>query len=622
MGDQNVNQLGPVEDRASFIKCLLNDIKAMELMLQKGLIENDIIRVGSEQEFCLVDNSWRPAKSSEALLKEINDPHFTTELAQYNLEINLDPFELTGDCFTKISKQLNELLNKAKAAGEKHDTKIVLSGILPTISKHELEFDYMTPNPRYWALNDILKVIKGGDFQLHIKGVDELTISHDSVLYEACNTSFQMHLQIAPEDFISSYNWAQAIAGPILGISTNSPLLLGRELWSETRIALFQQSIDTRRATFSLKDQPPRVTFGDHWASGSIVEIFKDDIAKYKIVLTKEIQKDSLEVLKEGKIPKLEALQLNNSTIYRWNRPCYGVGGGKAHVRIENRYIGSGPSTLDEIANFAFWVGVMVGRPKKFDDIAKVMDFREAKSNFNKAARYGKDVKLEWMGNLVSVPKLIKNELLPIAYDGLEKVGIDKNDINMYLGIIEKRTNNQTGSEWMIKNYRTLNDNIRKDDALRLLTRAIYKNQQGTDPVHKWPGIKADKYLKEVSHLVGHVMTTQLSTVRENDLASLATSLMKWKNIHHVPVENDNGQLSGLLTWTHALKFHDQKTKNPKLVVADIMQDEVITVQPGTHIKDAIRTMKKRKIGCLPVVQNNELVGIITIKDVIGFDND
>lgn len=622
MGEQNVNSLGVKENRAAFIRHLLNDVKALEMMLDQNLIENDIVRIGAEQEFCLVNNRWRPAKNAEVLLEEIDHPNFTTELARFNLEINLDPIELKGDCFSQVSKQLNDLLKKAAKVAKKHHTKIVLTGILPTISEHELELEYMTPMPRYWLLNDLLKEIRGNDFRLHIRGVEELTIRHDSVLFEACNTSFQLHLQIPPKDFISSYNWAQAISGPILGICANSPLLMGRELWCETRIALFRQSIDTRSATQALKDQPSRVTFGNHWASGSVAEIFKDDIAQHKIVLSKEMKSDSLEDLKKGKIPKLNALNLNNGTIYRWNRPCYGVNNGKAHVRIENRYIPSGPSTLDEMANFALWVGIMMGRPSRYDDMPGIMDFRDAKSNFVKAARMGRCALLHWNGGTMSVKDILEKELLPLAHKGLKKVGVDREDIELYLGIIQKRLNGQSGSEWMTINYRFLRDNVKKDDALRLLTRAIYKNQKDNTPVHKWPVIKGDGYLKVGSHLVGHIMSTKLFTVNENDLANLATSLMRWNNIHHVPVENESGKLSGLLTSTHTKKFLDHDDKNGHQIVGDIMQEEVITVSPQTHIHDAIKTMKKHNIGCLPVVKNMDLVGIITIKDVIEFDND
>lgn len=622
MGEHNVQKLESKDARSIFIQHLLNDIEALEIMLQKNLIENDIYRIGAEQEFCLVDQSWRPTQNSDVILKAIDDPHFTTELARYNLEINLDPYKLEGNCFQLLGNQLNTLIAKAREKAEAVNTKVVLTGILPTISHAELEFEYMTPNARYWALNDMLKSIRGDNFQLHIRGVDELSLSHDSVLFEACNTSFQLHLQIPPEDFIASYNWAQAISAPILGIAANSPLLLGRELWSETRIALFQQSIDTRSASFALKDQQPRVKFGKEWESGSIAEMFKDEIAQHKVILSKEIPTDSLQELEQGRIPKLHALNLHNSTIYRWNRPCYGVGNGKAHIRIENRYIPSGPSTIDELANFALWVGLMMGRPAEFDDMKKVMDFRDVKANFIKAARTGIDTIICWKGKNITIQELMLKELLPIAHNGLKKAGIDDDDRIRLLKIIEARAKTQTGASWIIKNYRNLNNSVSKDKALRLLTRAIYQNQTENIPVHNWPAIEKEGYLKQNSHLVSHIMTTELFTVNENDLASLATQVMQWKDIHHVPVENGFGKLAGLLTWTHAQKFQEDEKDHANFIVADVMQTEVTTVTPTTHIIDAIRTMKKHEIGCLPVVHNKDLVGIITIKDVIPFDND
>lgn len=622
MGEHNVKIPDAKKTRSVFIEHLIKDIKALEYMLQHDLIEKDIVRIGAEQEFCLIDSNWRPAVNSGAILEAINDDHFTTELARYNLEINLDPIPLKDDCFQQMAHQLQTLLSLARKKAEALDSKVVLTGILPTITQTELAFEFMTPNARYWALNEQLKSIKGTDFRLHLMGVDELSISHDSVLYEACNTSFQLHLQIPPEDFVASYNWAQAISGPILAIATNSPMLLGRELWSETRIALFKQSIDTRRASRALKDQQPRVKFGDKWISGSIAEIFKDDIAQHKIILSKDIPADSLSELKNDRIPKLHALNLHNSTVYRWNRPCYGVGNGKAHVRIENRYIPAGPTTIDEMANFALWVGLMMGRPAEFDFMPDVMDFRDAKSNFIKAARIGKDALLKWRDEQRTVQDLILNELLPLAHAGLKKAGVSPKDRKHLLGIIEARTTGQTGSEWQIINYRRLKRTISSDNALRLVTRAIHKNQLTNMPVHLWPPIPKDGYLKEKSHLVGQIMSTMLFTVNENDLANLATQMMQWKEIHHMPVENSRGKLAGLLTWTHAQKFEAQQEQNSNLVVSDIMTTDVITVHPDTHILDAIKTMKNNEIGCLPVVMDGDLVGIVTIKDVIPFDNE
>ena len=551
MGEQKVDLPSNNQEQALYVERLLQDIEALEWMLEHNYFESGITRIGAEQEFCLVTKDWRPAKNAEEILEKIDDPHFTTELAKYNLEINLDPVVLESDCFTKVATQLQSLLDKADATAREAGSRVVLTGILPTITQNHLHLDYLTDRPRYKILNDRLMRLRGSHFYLHLMGVDELSIRHDTVLFEACNTSFQLHLQIDPEDFISSFNWAQAMAGPVLSICANSPLLLGRELWNETRVALFRQSIDTRQTSLALKDQLPRVSFGSNWASGNVANIYKDNISQYKSILTTEISENPLELLQQGKIPKLKALGLHNGTIYPWNRACYGVTNGKPHLRIENRYIPSGPSIIDEMATFAFWVGLMKGRPKKFDNMEAVMDFREAKTNFIKAARNGKQTVLCWDGKTYDAPELVTKEFLPLAYEGLESCGIDHDSIERYLEIIERRVAKKSGAQWLVSNFRKLQRSQKKDHALRLITRGMYKNQKKGEPVHEWPDIKAEKPLKDSSPWVGHIMTTRLLTVKENDLADLATSIMRWKNIHHMPVENEEGKLTGLLTWTH-----------------------------------------------------------------------
>jgi len=621
MGEQKVNRSFSDDKKAYFIKHLLDDVAALEYMIANDMIEKGITRIGAEQEFCLVSRYWRPSSNNIATLKEIDDPHFTTELAKYNLEINLDPFELKEDSFSRMETQLKSLLDKAARVVEAKGDRIILTGILPTVSKTHLDISQITPFDRYYALNDMLMSLRGSHFQLHLHGVDELSITHDSVLFEACNTSFQAHLQIEPSDFVSSYNWSQAITGPVLGVCCNSPLLLGRELWSETRIALFRQSIDTRNLSQALKDQQPRVSFGTNWATGSVADIYKENISKYKIILSSEIDERSLEILKEGKIPELKALNLHSGTIYPWNRACYGVGKGKPHLRIENRYLPSGPSVIDEMANFAFWVGVMMGRPKKYDNLPATMDFREAKSNFVKAARYGKDAIMAWDGYDYSVKKLVQKVLLPIAYEGLDKAGVDQEDIQRLLSVIDQRSRGNTGSKWMVSNYRRLNSQLKKDKSLRLLTKYTYKNQQLGLPVHRWPDADETDPLKESSRSVSHIMSTRVFTVLENDLATLATRIMEWNNIHHVPVEDGRGNLSGVLTWSHATKFH-QAGSDESLLVSDIMEKDVISIPSVTPIQEAIRLMKEKEVGCLPVTQNDELVGIVTIKDVISYDHD
>lgn len=623
MGDHKINLNSDDQAKIDFLGHLIDDLKSLEHMFENGMIEDDIIRIGAEQEFCLVNEQWRPAKNALNVLKEIDDPHFTTELARYNLEINLDPIELCGDSFSKVESQIRLLLKKAKDAANKNNTKIILTGILPSISKHHLELDYMTPYERYYELNDQLIQARGGDFKLHLLGVDELSILHNSVMFEACNTSFQMHLQIDPSDFMASYNWAQAIAGPVLGICVNAPLLLGKELWSETRIALFQQSIDTRAVSMAQTEQEARVSFGNDWMTGTIVDYYKNEISNFKTLLTKKIDKSSFQVLKEGKIPKLGALNLLNGTIYRWNRPCYGVGNGKPHIRIENRYIASGPTVMDEMANFAFWVGLMKGRPKEFDDLPNVMDFRDVRSNFTRAARTGSESVMNWMGNAVPLDQLLSNELIPIARTGLERMKVNKEDIDKYLNVIKARISGNTGSHWMVKNYRNLKKELKPNDALIALTAAIHTNQQSSKPVSEWPALHDISSFNSVASMVGHIMTSDLVTASATDLGLLTLLYMKWNNIHHLPVVDNNEKLVGLITWRHLKQYWDQVHDPENSMSAhEIMVRDVITVETSTPIKQAIKIMKKHEIGCLPVLHETQLVGIITINDLVHLDND
>ena len=620
MGDQSVNTRIDLTSRSEFLRHLLNDIEALQIMLDKNMIEDDITRIGAEQEFCTVTNDWRPSPYADQILSAINDEHFTTELARYNLEINLDPLELKEDCFNVMENRLRDFLNLAYDKAAEYDSKVVLTGILPSISKKELEFEYLTPRPRYWALNDMMKAVRGTDFQVHIMGVDELKVAHESVLFEAANTSFQMHLQIHPDDFISSYNWSQAITGPVLAISTNSPIFLGRELWSETRIALFRQSIDIRNTSHALKERQARVTFGDSWAWGSSIDIFKNEIARHQVILIKDIEKDSLDELEKGNIPKLEAMNLLNGTIWRWNRACYGVGGGKPHLRIECRYIPSGPSIVDEMANFAFWVGLMKGRPAKYNDMENQMDFRNAQSNFLKASRYGKETMMWWDDRERNVQELVTKEFIPMAYAGLESVGVNKDDIEKYMKIIDQRALGQTGSQWIVRNYRNLKNDLRADDALLSLTKTLHENQ--FNPVNEWDDIEKPESTFKNSYLVSHIMSTKLFSVYENDLADLATKVMQWRDIHHMPVLNSKDQLSGLLTMSRVKKYWKEDEEHMNVTVADIMERNVYAVNPDTEIKDAIKIMKKNEYGCLPVTVENQVVGIITIKDVKDFDDD
>ena len=619
MGFQSVKAIESLSERKDFLYNLLNDVKALDMMIENDLFEKGIQRIGAEQELCLVDKNFLPSKNALKVLEKIDDERITTELALFNLEINLDPIKLGTSCFSKLENQLNFLLNKAhQSAKEIEDNKILLAGILPTLKKKDLVFENITPHKRYKVLNKILKKIRGNDFKLRIEGVDELILKHESILFEACNTSFQVHLQIPLRQIVDKYNWARVISGPMLSIMSNSPMLLGKELWSETRIALFQQSVDLRNQSYLLRGQKPRVSFGNKWLRNSIIEIYKDDIVRYTPILTSNFDEDAVELLKQGKTPQLRALNIHNGTIYKWNRLCYGINNGVPNLRIENRYIPSGPTVKDEIANALFWVGVMQSMPKKYKKVYDKIPFREVKGNFINAARTGINTYFNWFGKGISAKRLIKEQLLPLAYEGLIKSKIDEKDISYYLNIIEKRVDtHQTGSVWITNSNRKLRKKLTKDIASATLTSCMYKKQIIGKPVHQWklanPKQCVDMDLKNIE--LDKFMTTEIFVVNEDDLVDLVVKIMEWKNIHHIPVVNNKNKVTGLITKTNLNEI--DLNKNKLIIAKDIMIKNIITVSSDTSFKEAKNMMIKNKVGCLPILEYGDLIGMLTKNDLI-----
>lgn len=616
MGELKVIKLNSKTDKAKYIHHLLSDIEALNIMIRDNWIEKKPIRIGAEQEFCLVDYEFNPNNNALEILQEINDSHFTTEIGSFNLELNLDPRELKGNCFSELYNDLKTKLNKAKKAAEKHGTKIILTGILPTLNLKHVKLKYMTPIQRYSVINDAIKESRKQDFDIHIKGVDELNLKHSSVMLEGCNTSFQMHLQINPDTFVDSYNWAQAISGPVLSACANSPLLFGKELWQETRIALFTQSVDTRANSFMLNEKQSRVSFGNNWATGSITDIFKDNVSRFRSLVSSEYILDSVEMLKKGETPKLKALNLHNGTVYPWNRPCYGVNDkGKPHLRIENRYIPSGPTVKDEIANMVFWVGIMLGKSSKYEKIHEKMNFKDIKSNFFHAARYGQAAQFCWDGEYYSSRDLILSEFLPMAYRGLYDAGISPKDIEYYLTIIENRVKTNNGSQWIIDSYRNLQKTKKPFDAAQTLVSKMYIKQESDFPVSAWQRLKSNTSSSfNIDLKVTHKMTTNIFSVDENDSLELVINIMKWKNIHHMPVINSTKELVGLISWTDVEAIVDDPNR-VNYSVDEVMKKELHTITQYKSLEDAKSKMEQHNINCLPVVYKKQLLGIITPND-------
>ena len=619
MGNQDVKTFSDPEAKKKFTKLLISDIKALEKMLSSGMIEAGITRIGAEQELCLVDGQFEPADNNLKVLDGINDPHFVPEIAQFNIEANLDPLDFDEDCLIKMELQLRELMSKAHFSAEQLDSKIVMTGILPTLQKDNLQFSFMTPNPRYKALDEVIKAQRGSQFELNITGIDELFTNHDNILFEACNTSFQIHMQISPEEFTEKYNWSQMIAGPILAATTNSPLLLGKRLWEETRISLFQQSVDTRTSNNIKREQEPRVTFGSHWLDGTVVDLYKDNISRFNPLFASTDMEDALEVLAAGGVPKLEALNMHNSTVYKWNRACYGVGGGKPHLRIENRYVPSGPTIKDEMANVALWLGVMYGLPQEYRDLPSLVKFESCRHNFYNAARNGLDCQFTWFEETVSATQLIKEVILPIAREGLESAGINQKSVDELLGIIEGRIENrQNGSKWIRNNFTTLLEHSTASEASHFITEAIYENQMSSLPVHEWKPIDVSLVVRDDRfQKVRDIMKTEAYTAKEDDIIDLAINMMEWKKIQTIPIENHKNELVGLLSERELLKYLATPDNQRSETIGELMNTKFFSISPGASTAELVDLFVEKEASCVLVTEGKFLIGIVGKKDII-----
>ncbi|UCF37982.1 MAG: CBS domain-containing protein [Acidobacteriota bacterium] len=629
MGEQNIDKDTDARELGAFMKHLLKDVHALEMLLDRGMIESEIHRIGAEQELFLVNRSWYPAPAATEILSEL-DPHaFTTELARFNLEFNLDPLLFGDDCLSRLEDQLVGHLEELRRVVQEHDCEVALTGILPTISKSDLGMENMTPRPRYYALNDAMTRLRGGAYEFQIRGIDELRVEHDNVMLEACNTSFQLHFQVSPEDFAELYNVAQLISAPLLAGATNSPLLFGRKLWKETRIAVFQQAVDTRRATPYLRESKGRVSFGTCWVKNSILEIVKEDIARYRLILGTEIDEDPFEAINQGRPPELKALCLHNGTIYRWNRPCYGISNGKAHLRIENRVLPSGPTPVDSIANAAFFFGLLSGFSSEYGNPAELIDFEDVRNNFFAAARLGLGAQFTWLdGKTVPAQELICDQLIPLARKGLRSRGIAKADISRYLDILEERIRLQkTGSDWMLRSLAEMRNRGSAAERLAAVTAAIVKRQKTSRPVHEWElaTIEESGGWKPSYRRVSQFMRTDLVTVTENDTLELVANLMDWERIRHIPVEDTHHHLVGLISYRSLLRHYGTCSANDSdepVRVVEIMKKDPITITPETRTVEAIALMREKKVGCLPVVDGTRLVGIVTERDFMDIAGD
>jgi len=618
MGQQSVRLDEDPGIRRRFQMRLLGDVDALARMIEEGLFDEGPRRIGAEQEMCLIDERGAPAPVAVEILERLKDKRVVPELARFNLEINGSPRVLGGRCFSAMHEEFDEVLGEVRRVAAGLGVRPVLAGSLPSAQHKHMVTANITPLPRYTVLNERLTALRGGTHSLHLRGTDELSITHGSIMTEAVNTSFQIHLQVSPSEFALAHNIAQLIAAPVLAASVNSPFFLGRRLWAETRIPIFEQSIDTRRPEFHERRDVGRVRFGERWVT-SAVDLIREDIARLRSVVVDDSDEDSVAELDAGRVPRLGALGMHNSTVYRWNRACYGVTEGVPHLRIENRVMPSGPTTLDEIGSSAFWVGLMLAGMERWADVAERMDFDDARANFTAAARRGLRTRVVWIdGKTHAMDALLLEELATMAVSGLARAGVDADEAERLVGVVTRRVElGRTGSEWIRGAVRARGGATAPN--LRRVTSAMADLQAMAGSIADWPSLPETPEhpigAERVSTMtVGEAMTRELVTVHPGDAAAFGARLMAWSGVHQLPVEDEEHRLLGVLE-RRAVEGPLRDGRSP-VTVAELMREPLPIAEAGTLVEQAGRVLAESGLSSVPVVADGRLIGIFTVTDL------
>jgi hypothetical protein len=477
------------EDRRTYRAKLARSLDVFARMLREQLFETSPALVGQEIELNLVDEQGAPSMHNADVLAAIADPAWATEVGQFNLEINVPPRQLGGDAFAALEGEIRASLNAGDEKARGLGSRLVMIGILPTLSKSDVRAGVLSASERYRVLNEQIFAARGEDMQIQIDGVEQILTHADSITPEAACTSVQLHLQVSPDAFASYWNAAQAVAAVQVALAANAPFLFGRQLWHETRITLFEQATDTRPDELKRQGVRPRVWFGERWIT-SVFDLFEENIQYFPALLPIVEDEDPLAVLERGECPLLAEMSLHNGTIYRWNRPVYAVAGGRPHLRVENRVLPAGPSVADVMANAAFYYGVVRVLAESERPVWTQLSFVTAAENLHEAARNGMGARLYWPGlGEADVAEVVLRRLLPMAHDGLQRWGVDPAQADRLLGIIEQRClTGQNGAAWQIGTVARLSERgASRTEALRQMTQRYIEHMHTNEPVHAWP---------------------------------------------------------------------------------------------------------------------------------------
>jgi hypothetical protein len=486
-------------DRQRYRTKVQRCLDALAIMLREHPFARDEPMTGLEVELNLVGKDLAPSLAGADVLDAIGSSQFQSELGRWNLELNLPPRPLPGDEWRHLERHLLDELAVARAKAVDCGAQLAVIGILPTLERHHLVVEALSPDQRYATLNEQMLNARGEPIRLDIAGDDpsgrhgvepeHLHADFDSIAPEAACTSMQLHLQVHPDSFAGYWNAAQCLAGVQLAVGANSPFLLGSRLWSETRIPLFEQSCDVRTPELRNQGVRPRVWFGERWIT-SILDLFSENARYFPALMPVTEDTDPMSDLEAGTVPGLDELRLHNGTIWRWNRPVYDIADGVPHVRVENRVLPAGPTVVDMVANALFFYGLLRTLVEAERPLWSMMSFEAAEENFITAARHGLDGPLYWPGSgWIRPDELVLRKLLPQAADGLARWGVETDVTDRFLSVIEQRcVTRRTGAGWQLDMVAALEaGGADRQAALHGMLARYLERSAANEPVHSWP---------------------------------------------------------------------------------------------------------------------------------------
>ena len=471
MGDEIAQTEFSAETFERFRERVDLETTLLQQWITDGGLHSDKPTVGSELEAWLVDDEGSPAPRNSELLSSLENEMVVPELAKFNVELNTEPLNLSPGFLETMHANLWQLWQDCEHAANQQGNQMVMIGILPTVKQVDLCMANQSAMKRYRALNDQIFRLRSGDpLHLDIKGREHLKTEHHDVMLEAAATSFQIHYKVDIDMAVRAYNASRILSGPLVAMAANSPYLFGHDLWDESRIPLFEQSVLVGGSSYA-----NRVSFGIRHASNSIMECFEANRVRFPALLPQ-----LMDVAPE----KLAHLRLHNGTIWRWNRPLIGFNeDGQPHLRIEQRVAAAGPSMQDMVANAAFYFGALTALLADPEPIEQHIPNRVAARNFYQSAQYGLNAKVNWRSQRTStVSDLIEQVLLPLAKKGLMSIDYPEVDVDQWLSIIQQRVHSGRNGAWWQRQWVARHG--RDFNALVL----AYRELQAQDvPVHSWP---------------------------------------------------------------------------------------------------------------------------------------